>query len=149
MSTRIVAWLAIVLTALALVPAGAHLFELPNKLRLADEAYFMVQNSYRGWAWFGIVLISAFFATAAWAYASRGQGATSTLVTVAAACVAATLVIFLVWTLPANRLTNNWTIMPEDWARLRFQWEAAHAANAVITFVAVCCLAWAALLRRD
>ena len=58
MRPRIVAWLAIVLTALALVPAGAHLLELPSKMKLADEAYFMVQNIYRGWAWLGIVLVA-------------------------------------------------------------------------------------------
>jgi hypothetical protein len=37
--------LALVLTALALVPAGAHLFALPNKIGLAQEQYFIVQNS--------------------------------------------------------------------------------------------------------
>jgi hypothetical protein len=39
-----------VLTALALVPAGAHLFELPNKIGLSQDRYFIVQSIYRGWA---------------------------------------------------------------------------------------------------
>ena len=47
------------LTALALVPAGAHLFELPNKIGLDQEPYFIVQGIYRGWALFGIVLFGA------------------------------------------------------------------------------------------
>jgi hypothetical protein len=34
MALRMVQFLAIVLTALALVPTGAHLFELPNKINL-------------------------------------------------------------------------------------------------------------------
>lgn len=148
MTTRIVAWLAIVLTALALVPAGAHLFELPSKMKLADETYFIVQNIYRGWAWFGIVLIAALAADIAWAYLLRGQGSAFTLVAIAAACLATTVGIFFVWTYPANQLTHNWTVTPEDWARLRLQWEVAHAANAVITFTALACLAWAALTRR-
>jgi hypothetical protein len=149
MTTRIIAWLAIVLTALALVPAGAHLFELPNKIKLADEAYFMVQNIYRGWAWFGIVLISALVADVALAYLWRGRRVAFTLVSIAAACMAATLAIFFIWTFPANQTTHNWTVTPENWASLRLQWETAHAANAVITFVALGSLAWAALLHED
>jgi heme A synthase len=39
---------AIILTALALVPAGTHLFELPNKIDLDQEACFAVQRIYRG-----------------------------------------------------------------------------------------------------
>jgi hypothetical protein len=38
------------LTALAVVPAGAHFFELPNKIRLSQEQYFTEQGIYRGWA---------------------------------------------------------------------------------------------------
>ncbi len=72
-----------------------------------------------------------------------------TLVAIAAACVAATLAIYLVFALPANLSTDNWTVTPQDWARLRLQWEAAHAANAVITFAELCCLAWAALRQQD
>ena len=55
-------FLAIVLTALALVPGGAHFFSLPNKIHLTEGNYFIVQNIYRGWALFGIVLFGALFA---------------------------------------------------------------------------------------
>jgi len=34
MSLRVIQFLAVILTALALIPAGAHLFELPNKIDL-------------------------------------------------------------------------------------------------------------------
>jgi hypothetical protein len=54
---RTVRFFAVILTALALVPAGAHFFELPNKIRLSQEQYFTVQGIYRGWALFGIVLL--------------------------------------------------------------------------------------------
>jgi hypothetical protein len=47
------------LTAPALVPVGAHLFELPNKIGLSEEHYFLVQSIYRGWALFGIVIFAA------------------------------------------------------------------------------------------
>jgi hypothetical protein len=59
MALRMVQFLAIVLTALALVPAGAHLFELPNKIDLPRDAYLTVQGIYAGWAWFGIIDLGA------------------------------------------------------------------------------------------
>ena len=62
MALKTVQFLALVLTALALVPAGAHLFTLPDKIDLAQEQYFIVQNIYRGWALFGIVCIGALLA---------------------------------------------------------------------------------------
>ena len=59
MRLKIVQFLAVVLTALALVPGGAHVFALPNKVGLAADQYFIVQNIYRGWSLLGIVLVGA------------------------------------------------------------------------------------------
>jgi hypothetical protein len=56
MALRLVEFLAIILTALALVPSGAHLAALPNKMAMAQTAYFVAQQIYAGWALFGIVL---------------------------------------------------------------------------------------------
>ncbi len=39
MSLRVVQFLAIVLTALALVPTEAHLFELPNKREGSSQSH--------------------------------------------------------------------------------------------------------------
>jgi hypothetical protein len=46
------------LTALALVPIGAHLAAL-TKMAMAQAAYFITQQVYAGWALFGIVLFGA------------------------------------------------------------------------------------------
>jgi hypothetical protein len=43
MALRLVQFLAIILTALALVPSGAHLAALPNKMAMAQAAYFVTQ----------------------------------------------------------------------------------------------------------
>jgi hypothetical protein len=56
---KIAQLLALILTALALVPVGAHLFALPNKMQLDQADYFVTQSIYRGWACFGIVLVGA------------------------------------------------------------------------------------------
>jgi hypothetical protein len=50
MPSRLVPFAAIILTALALVPGGAHLLALPNKIGLTQADYFIVQGIYRGWA---------------------------------------------------------------------------------------------------
>ena len=49
--------LAVIAVALALVPTGAHIFELPNKLGLAPQDYLTVQKIYRGWDLFGFVIV--------------------------------------------------------------------------------------------
>ena len=149
MGLRVAQFLAIVLTALALVPAGAHLSELPNKIGLAEEEYFIVQNIYRGWALFGIVLFGALAANLALAIMVRRQPAPFWLALTALLLVAATLAIFFTWTYPANQATINWTVVPADWQELRLQWEYAHAANAVLTFLAFCAVTWSVLLARD
>ncbi|MGE5164576.1 MAG: hypothetical protein ACM3IH_11210 [Sphingobacteriales bacterium] len=144
---RTLQFLAIVLTALALVPGGAHLFALPNKIRLVEVDYFVTQNVYRGWALFGIVLFGAMFANLALTVAVRRQRA-FIFVLINLACLIVTLVIFFAFTFPANQATNNWTEVPADWQQLRWQWEVSHAVNAVITFVGFCSLTISMLVEE-
>ena len=136
MPLKIVQFVALLLNALALVPAGAHLFALANKIGLSAEQYFIVQNIYRGWALFGIVLFSALLADLVLAMSLRGRGTPFVFALVAFVCTALTLVIFFTWTFPANQATQNWTAVPANWEQLRRQWEYSHAANALVTLVA-------------
>jgi len=131
-------FLAIVLTALALVPGGAHFFSLPNKIHLTEGNYFIVQNIYRGWALFGIVLFGA---------VEHGQRA-FVFVLICLGCLVANLVVFFAFTFPANQATNNWTQVPGDWQQLRCQWEVSHAVNAVTAFVGFCALALSLLVKE-
>jgi hypothetical protein len=142
-------FIAIVLTALALVPSGAHLFALPNKIHLSESNYFITQNVYRGWALLGIVLIAALLANAALAFLMRGQRVPFVFTVVSLFCLIATLVIFFAFVFPANQATNNWTVVADNWEELRWQWEMSHAVNAVITFVALCLLTISVLLTKD
>jgi hypothetical protein len=145
---RMLQFLAIVLTALALVPGGAHFFELWNKIGLDREAYFTVQHIYDGWALFGIVLFAALGANLLLAVALRRQPRAARLAGAGFALVGLTLVLFFLWVFPANQATQNWTVAPADWERLRVEWEWTHAANAVLTFLALCAVTAAGLAAR-
>ena len=95
MALKVTQFVALVLTALALVPAGAHLFELPNKIGLSQDRYFIVQSIYRGWALFGLVFLSAVASTLVLAIMLRGEGAAFWLSALAFLCMASSLAIFL------------------------------------------------------
>lgn len=139
-------FLALIVTAVALIPGGAHLFELPNKLGLAQDDYFVVQGIYRGWALFGAVIIPAALANLALAILLRRDRRAFWLAFAAFLLIAASLAVFFTWTFPANQATANWTVAPANWATLRLQWEYSHAINAVLTFCALCCASLGALL---
>ena len=140
-------FLALILTALALVPGGAHLLALPNKIAMDHDQYLATQQVYRGWALVGVVLIAALLANLALAFALRGRGRGAALATAACALIAVSFAVFFVWTWPANQATENWTRLPADWEELRRQWEYSHAVNALLIFAALCCSAGAALSR--
>jgi hypothetical protein len=145
MATKASQFLAVVLTALALMPDGAHLMALPAKIAMPEQPYFVVQQVYRGWAWAGAVIFVAIFANFMAALLTRDSPRKWRLFGGAAALIAATLAIFFAWTFPANQATGNWTSAPENWEQLRTQWEYSHAANAAITFLALLCSAGAAV----
>jgi hypothetical protein len=146
---KTVQFLALVLTALALVPGGAHLLALANKIGLTAEQYFIVQNIYRGWSLLGSVLVGALIANLVLVVQLRGQGRPFVLAVAALLGLALSLVIFFTWTYPANQATNNWTTIPTNWEQLRREWEYSHAANALVTLAAFCALALSVLTTRD
>ena len=54
---------AVVSVAMCLVPAGAHFFELANKMSMSEPEYMTVQKIYAGWSFFGIAVIAALLIT--------------------------------------------------------------------------------------
>ena len=62
-------FVALLASALVLGPALAHVLELPNKIGLPREEYFIVQKAYRGWnqiAWVLGVQVVALAAPRSW-----------------------------------------------------------------------------------
>jgi hypothetical protein len=147
---KVVQFAAITLAALALVPSGAHLFALGSKVNLGAEQYFIVQNIYRGWDLFGIVLIGSLVTNLVLALMLRRRGgAPFILALLAFGAIGLMLAIFFVWTYPANQATNNWTTIPDHWEQLRWQWEYSHAVDAAVAFVALCAITLSALTTRE
>lgn len=142
---RAIGVVAVLLVGLSLVPGGAHLAELPNKMRLAPADYMTVQTIYAGWALWGFVIIAALAAIFAHAIAFRHDSMVRWLSLGAFTALLTNRMIFWTYTLPVNKLTRHWTITPPDLELARRQWEYSHAANAVFTFVAFVLITLAAL----
>ena len=141
-------FISILLVALALSASMAHVFALPNKIGLPRDDYFIAQQLYRGWSLLGIVVIGALLSTLILTVLVRDHGKVFTLTLVSLLCIAATQVIFWIFTFPANQRTNNWTSMPADWEQLRRQWEYSHAAGAIFNLAAFCLLVLSFLVKE-
>lgn len=125
------------------------MLELPHKIVLDRQDYLVVQGLYRGWSLLGIVLLGALAANTVVFLLSRHRGAAAGWALAAALLLVASLTIFFVWTYPVNQTTANWTAAPADWQALRARWEYSHAANALVTFLALCAAAVAGLMTRE
>ena len=148
MARTVVSLLALVFTALSLIPGGAHLFSLPNKIGMTEQHYFVAQSIYSGWWMMAFILIPAMLLNILLAYLLRSERPGFVPAAAACVCMAATLAVFFAWTYPANVATQNWTVVPGDWQTLRRQWEYSHAAGAVLNFAAFCLIALAIVTRR-
>jgi len=140
-------FVALLTTALALGGALAHALELPNKIGMSREAYFVVQNIYRGWNRLGYLLAVQLVGMLAVAILYRRERSVMRPALVAVGCLMTAQIIFWTLTFPANTATSNWTIAPTNWETLRQQWEYSHLAGAVLQTLAMAALIVAVLAR--
>lgn len=137
---------SLLLATLAMMPAAAHVLELPNRIRLSGLEYLTVQRLYRGWAFTRVVVIAALFAMLVLLFLVRELPTAFALAWVAFLCIAGTQLVFWTFTQPVDRETGNWTFLPGDWSELRRRWEYSHVACAILNLAAlvalVVCLFW-------
>lgn len=145
MLISILQFIAIIAIALSLVPGGAHLIEMPNKMPMSREDYLVAQRLYQGWALAGIALLTALVASLLVTIFAFGQDVPFIAALLAFLLMLATLVTFFARILPVNKATQNWTVAPDGWERLRAQWEGTHALNAVLTLIALAAMTVAVL----
>lgn len=143
-----VQFLAAVLLGILLMPAGAHVMEMSSKLALPPDQYMTVQGLYRGWALFGVPVVLALVVTLAHAILLRGNRTARLWAGLSFLLIATSQVVFWVYTWPMNRLTRNWTVMPDQFEEARRQWEYSHALNAGLTLLAFVALLVAILTSR-
>jgi hypothetical protein len=140
--------LAVISTALYLVPTGAHLFELPNKIALSPAEYMTVQKIYAGWALFGIVFVIAIVTALVQAVCVRAHRPALALSLAALLGLVGTQVVFWLFTYPVNVASESWTVMPQPFEGARRQWEYSHAASAFLTFGALIMITLSGLVCR-
>jgi amino acid transporter len=148
MVLKVVYFISILLTAVTMAAGFAHLLELPNKMGLSREEYLIVQQIYRGWALLGIAVIGALLSTLLLTGMLRASQRVFYLTLTATLCIALSLVVFFLFTYPANQQTLNWTMLPENWQELRRQWEYSHAVGAGLSFIALMMLVLGLLIER-
>jgi hypothetical protein len=129
-------------------PAVAHAFELPTRMSLPREEYYIVQQVYRGWSTFSIVLVVVqFISLLTTAFLVRHERRVLVPTILAIVLVLGAQVLFWTYTHPANIATANWTLQIDDWVRFRRSWEYAHLARAGLQALAMTCLVIAVVSR--
>jgi hypothetical protein len=136
MIIKLIHFLCIILTTLAMGGGLAHLYAIPNKMRLSQAEYLNAQQTYRGWDLLGIPIIGSLVLLIVLAIFVRRDSRTFFPILGALICIALGLADFFIYTYPANQNTVNWTILPQNWQALRRQWEYSHAAGAFLNFSA-------------
>ncbi|MEQ1868129.1 MAG: DUF1772 domain-containing protein [Alphaproteobacteria bacterium] len=144
---EILFFVALLATALALGAALAHALELPNKIGLPKDEYFIVQKAYLGWNRLVYILVIELASMVAVAAMSRHEPFVLWPVVIAISCLVFAQAVFWIYTYPANAATESWTIAPGNWDALRTQWEYSHAVGAALQILAMSFLIVAALAR--
>jgi hypothetical protein len=153
---------ALVLVAIATVPAAAHALELPGKMRLDREAYLAVQPIYYpGFTIAGFAEPLALIASAALVVLTPRGTADFRLAAVALALLLTMHAVYWLFTHPVN---NFWlkgqkvgtagtgffgiagsrgddSVRGVSWIALRDRWERSHVARAALAFLAFLALA--------
>ena len=144
---NIVFFIAVMASVLTLGMALAHLFALPNKMAMSRDDYFVSQAAYLGWFQIWIVLLIQLVSLVMLAVLHHREPAVLWAVLIAIACFIAAQVLFWMFTFPANKATQNWTVIPANWETLRRNWEYSHAAAAIIGIVGFASLVIAGIAR--
>lgn len=140
-------FIVLLATALALGGALAHALELPNKIGMSREDYFIVQRAYDGWNRLAYVLVVELAGVLALIWLYRAEPRVLWLALTALVCLFAAQAIFWIWTFPANQATFNWRTQPDDWERLRRDWEYSHLVGGLFQLLAMTALIIAVLRR--
>ena len=135
--TVVLAFITLLLAALAIGAPLAHVLEMPVRRTYDPALYVTVTHTlYRYFAIVGAVIeVGAVALAVIWA-AGLARSRTSPVAArrwaaAGAACLVLAHVLFWLLVNPVNEAVAAWTPanVPADWTRLRDQWEFTHAAR--------------------
>ena len=129
--------LAVLTVSLYLIPGGAHVLEMSNKLALPLADYMVVQRIYAGWDHTAYALLAALVLIIVHAVAVWRLPTARWLSLGAFLALIGNLTVFFAYTYPINVLTQSWTVAPENLEMARRQWEYSHAVNAGLVLLAL------------
>lgn len=140
-------FIALLATALALGGALAHALELPAKIGMSSQDYFVAQRLYAGWNRLAYLLAAELAGMIAVIVVYRDAPRVVWPAVVAIGGLVGAQTVFWLFTFPANQATVNWTVVPDNWDALRRQWEYSHLAGAGFQLLAFLALLVAVLGR--
>jgi uncharacterized membrane protein len=134
-------FLTIMLTALSMSAAFAHLLEMPGKLKYDGAMWLnLLQTLYPTFGKVsGICEIGAVVAALVLVISVRKHFKVFRWALLGASCLVVTHAIFWIWVAPVNAALVPLTpaTLPANWEQLRDQWEFGHASRAVLQIVAL------------
>lgn len=145
---------SVMLTAVAMTAAGAHLMELPPKMQYEPSLYVRLHRTL--YPNFGRVAgpseAFALFSTAtlAWWMRKRRPAAASWAAAAASSLAAAHVLYWLV-VQPVNTEMMRWRLdaIPDDWIRWRDRWEYGHAVRAALVTFALGAVTWSLTVNTN
>jgi hypothetical protein len=147
MALKVFRLITILLTALSMGVALAHLLEMPAKLRFDGTLWLtLLQRLYPpGFGRFGAAFEGGAVVALAvlpWLMRRRGCGSAFGWTLAATIAMISAHAVFWVWVSPVNSVMQplNPATLPPDWITLRDQWEYAHATRALLQIGALSAL---------
>lgn len=139
----------ILLTAVSMSAAFAHLLEMPAKMTYDGELWLTLLQTLYPPAFgpvAGTAEIAALAGMLVLVFAVRGTPAFRWTLA-AAACMAAAHAAFWIWNAPVNAILVPADTLPDDWEQLRNRWEYSHALRAVLELGALAALVMSIMSR--
>jgi hypothetical protein len=137
-------FVSLMLTALLLSLAFAHVWQLPPRMDYSGPFWFQTLGMYREFGPGGpgpFVELGALLSVLALAFWLRGRPGFAPT-GVAAFCLFASFALWWLCIYPVNVEMAHWTAtsLPTDWEAFRRRWEYAHAVRAVLIAIAFAAL---------
>ena len=144
-------FVTLLLTALTMSMAFAHLLEMPAKRGYGAFVYVTVQQSlYQMFGTVGAALeVGAVLSSIGLVFLVHGRRPAFLLTVTAAVLVLAAHLAFWVLIAPVNAQMSTWTPagVPSAWTVLRDRWEFTHAARALLMLSAFAALVMSVLVE--